>query len=1660
MPEQNDPNEPINAEMANWFKAVGTFLSTNGIALAASAPVAHRAAMGNALQTAGQAVESLGGTFQQPNGPSPYDPGYQPGLSEAQLDTMGKIFGSVLAGAMIAHGLPIASLIGALVPVAEAIGALCAGLLAPEIATAIALTVMVGLAIYGASEVGGLLYEGLDNLFDLLRDVLSDPIVLDLDGDGIELTPLTSSTTLFDLDADGVAERTGWVSPQDGLLAHDANGNGLVDGVGELFGSATIDGYDELKILDANNNGRIDANDPAFAQLMVWRDLNADGIATADEMMTLAQAGISHFNLQYSQTDTSIDGNVIARTGSYARIDGLTRVMGSVQFALDESGSIPTIPNNVDVRDLIVLPDLPGILALPSLRTAMFFDPTLKALVEDLLFGDHNFDAFVDFEREGFLDVIYRWAGVDTSAPLEPGDQPHYVQALAAFMGRPFDELSQHQLERLEAEVWPHFVRQMGVQFLFQAAKNPALQPFVDLSHSFAALDPSSPTFDADMAALTESAISASTAITPAYEYLELFTGLTFDPRTGELRGDFDAFAASFVDEQPSLIAGFGGAQGRPTIGTMDVGGDDRHPWTAWYEDQGSLLFYVAEAMGIAPDYVLNVTGWRWLTGTVADLDGTVGNDLIDEVVSITTHIERTWNGNLVTNVETRDQRIFGYEGNDELRGNDGVDRLVGGADDDLLKGGSGSDMYIYALGDGLDRITEESGTADTIYFSSEFNRADLRVTRLTGTNDLQLYFNNTSAGIILTNQWSSSAQAIEQIHFVAEDGMDAGDIASLYLATLATEAADTISGSWAGERIIGLGGNDVLSGGGGNDTIDGGLGSDTLSGDAGDDLLKGGDGNDTLRGNVGIDTLVGGIGDDRLEGGTGADTYLYNVGDGNDIIFDYQQGDSTIDRLVFGSGITSSDLIFSRVAEDWNDIRISFAGRAGSIVIEGQHWDDSGIETIAFADGTSWNHVQMMARYVSAQQTAGDDTIWGSLLADVVEAGGGNDVVVTKNGNDTLIGGIGNDRLEGGTGADTYVYSAGDGDDVIFDYQQGDSVVDTLVFGTGIGANDLVLSRVTDGWNDIRISFVGQTGSIVIDSQHWSDSGIEAVVFADGTSWNHAQFMARYVSDQQTGGDDTIWGSFLADVILGGSGNDVVVAGQSNDIIVGGLGNDNLDGGTGNDVYRYSIGDGDDFIKDYTGTRSNILEFGAGISANDLLFSRPTSDVRDLRITFKNDAGSITIDNQTWPDSGVELFVFSDGTTLTEAQANALIIPATNDNNILPGTSAGDSIWALEGDDMLSGMAGDDQLFGQDGADRLNGNDGNDRLEGGRGDDRLTGGLGNDTLIGGDGADHLVGDGYEATGANLIVNGSFEQSGTIVSSGSWGKGNSNLPGWTKANSQNFEQVNSGFAGVTATDGSYWLDMDAGSGSGSNMDISQTVGGLTAGQVVKLQFDHANRTTASNGAFNVYWNGELIASISETGTAMRTKEYDLVAVGGDNVLRFVGTGATDNAGASLDNVRLFATMTGPGDDVLTGGLGNDVLHGGAGGDGYVYAAGDGDDLIFDEAGTDHLALGSGIAASDVIVTAQGNDYVLTFAGASGSVTLSGGRSGANVIEEVRFADSTIWTDEDLESRASNPSLWGSGGGLQSGPEGLPFSNEAIFGFGRVRHLDDLYVYVP
>jgi trimeric autotransporter adhesin len=836
---------------------------------------------------------------------------------------------------------------------------------------------------------------------------------------------------------------------------------------------------------------------------------------------------------------------------------------------------------------------------------------------------------------------------------------------------------------------------------------------------------------------------------------------------------------------------------------------------------------------------------------------------------------------------------INGLAGNDHLMGHNGDDTITGAVGADRLEGNAGSDTYHYAPGDGDDVIFDSERdiwATDTLAFGAGIAATDLVFSRVTSDwNKIRISFTNQPGSIVIEGQYWSDA-GIERFTFADGTVWTEAQMSARYVLDQQTSANDTVTGSYY------------------NDTING------LAGD------------DHLMGHNGDDTITGGIGNDRLEGNAQSDTYHYAVGDGDDVIFDSERDIWATDTLAFGAGIAPTDLIFSRVTSDWNKIRISFANQPGSIVIEGQYWSDAGIERFTFADGTVWTEAQMSARYVLDQQTSANDTITGSYYNDTINGLAGNDHLMGHNGDDAITGGLGNDRLEGNAQSDTYHYAVGDGDDVIFDSERDIWATDTLAFGAGIAPADLIFSRVATDSNRIKISFVNQPGSILIEGQYWSDAGIERVTFADGTVWTEAQMSARYVLDQQTAGADTVFGSSFGDTIEGLAGDDTLYGFGGTDTIAGGLGNDRLEGGVASDTYRYNAGDGNDYLLDQErdSWATDVLVFGPGITAASLVFSRTSVHNLSMVISFRDAPGSIYVDHQMWSDAGLEQIRFADGSTLTEAQFTALLVPVADASNLVKGSAGADTLWTIQGDDQVTGLGGDDVIGG---------------------------GEGNDVLFG-DG-------GFTTAGSDFVVNGSFETSGTIVSSHSWGKVNSTLPGWTKTNSQHYEQVVSGWAGMTAH-GAYFLDLDSGGGAGSNMLIHQLIQGLTAGASYLLEFQHSNVASAASGTFEVWWNDVLVATISETGAATATKSILLEAQAGANKIEFRGKGAEDNGGAYLDNIRLHATGPLPadgGNDILYGGAGNDRLYGGAGSD--TLSGGIGDDRLTGGAGADILTGGAG-----------------------------------------------------------------------------------------------------
>lgn len=120
------------------------------------------------------------------------------------------------------------------------------------------------------------------------------PVALDLNGDGVQLTPVTSSNTFFDMAGDGYQHLTAWAAPGDALLAYDANNDGKIDQQNEIDftqwdPTATSDMQALRDVFDTNHNGKLEAGDANFSRFKLIVS-NPDGTQT---LQTLAQAGIA-----------------------------------------------------------------------------------------------------------------------------------------------------------------------------------------------------------------------------------------------------------------------------------------------------------------------------------------------------------------------------------------------------------------------------------------------------------------------------------------------------------------------------------------------------------------------------------------------------------------------------------------------------------------------------------------------------------------------------------------------------------------------------------------------------------------------------------------------------------------------------------------------------------------------------------------------------------------------------------------------------------------------------------------------------------------------------------------------------------------------------------------------------------------------------------------------------------------------------------------------------------------------------------------------------------------------------------------------------------------------------------------------------------------------
>lgn len=199
-----------------------------------------------------------------------------------------------------------------------------------------------------------------------------------------------------------------------------------------------------------------------------------------------------------------------------------------------------------------------------------------------------------------------------------------------------------------------------------------------------------------------------------------------------------------------------------------------------------------------------------------------------------------------------------------------------------------------------------------------------------------------------------------------------------------------------------------------------------------------------TVIGDIGLgmgeDVYVsdGGTVDGAVIGGNGYDTYYL---DGTPV--DIREGKGYgADRIIASVTLSLSDYQYIEELVLAGNTAIDGTGSAANNIITGN---------------TKANYLRGLG---------GDDILRGGSGADTLEGGTGDDRIYSEKGNDTVTG---------GTGVDTFVFSSGDGVNVVTDFEAGSGahdILDIRAISIITDYADLVQNHMAQSGNDVVISY------------------------------------------------------------------------------------------------------------------------------------------------------------------------------------------------------------------------------------------------------------------------------------------------------------------------------------------------------------------------------------------------------------------------------------------------------------------------------------------------------------------------------------------------------------------------------------------------------------
>ncbi|WP_421447906.1 calcium-binding protein [Ectopseudomonas khazarica] len=998
---------------------------------------------------------------------------------------------------------------------------------------------------------------------------------------------------------------------------------------------------------------------------------------------------------------------------------------------------------------------------------------------------------------------------------------------------------------------------------------------------------------------------------------------------------------------------------------------------------------------------------------------------------------------------------MVGTDQTDFLYGTTGDDTLDGGMGTDFLYGEAGNDTYLFGRGDGHDYLLNSDpnpGKRDVVRIKAGVAPADIDVARPDYTSDLVLTIRGSQDSLVIRNYFSYDngfhPGGIEFIQFADGTSWDYTTVKAKVL--IGSDGADTLIGYDTDETLNGLGGSDYLSGAEGDDMLSGGAGNDELWGGNGDDTLQGGEGYDILDGGSGNDLYIfnRGDGQDLINNSdviSATDTIRFGVGINDSDVLAFSRGgdvvlkiknspdqielrgynypantvggityDRKIDRVEFANGVVWDQAKIQEILDQTinnnepvvNGTVPALEAHQGSefiytfamdTIMDPDVWD-SVVYSVEMQDGAalpSWLSFDSATRTLSGTPGSSDvgnmqflllgTDNYGATVSTYVSfsvlppnptptvtdeqnnlllGDSTNNVLLGSAGNDTLAGEDGDDTLIGGAGDDAYYYRANGGVDIVdnsgggFDgvffldvprsrlsfHRDGDDLV--ILVDSDLGQQ----VRVTNHFlgSDYAIDYVQPDGGNYLTT---TQIAAQLTALPDGSGGEEPGEPGEPGEPTEPGnpggpGEPPVAGVGGDDLLVGTAGNDILLGGAGNDTLNGAVGNDTLIGGIGDDTYVYTAGQ--DVIEEIGGA-DNLL-FAGGITFNQVASGLMKSG-NDLVLRVNGStANQVTLkDFFLGGDNLVETIAFETGGQLTAAQifgAFGLAVPT-------PAAAFDDTIQGSTGDDVaLDGAAGNDLLQGGNGNDVLSGDAGSDRLEGGNGDDILDGGAGNDTLVGGRGDDTYI---FAAGGGQDVIDNSGGGADTLHFEGI--SFNQVASGLMKSGNDLVLNVSGGSDKVTIRN--WFLGGDY---------VVDTITFASGGQLTAAQLF---------GAFGLS-NPDPVGSPTYQNLPDE-RAFGTVLAGQSGDQSVLGSSDDD----MIDG--------GAGNDILRGDTGSDYLIGGAGSDTYVFALGDGQDVINNlsntpDVDTDVLSI-EDIAREDLWLSRSGSDLVIDVSGSEDSITI-------------------------------------------------------------------------